>query len=131
MSNIMSHRQEIVIGIDQGTTNTKAVAVDRSGRIIARALLPIGTYAPEPGAVEQDPEAMVRNVVDCVREVLAATGSEAGRVAGLGIAKTLVVWDRRTGKPAFPAMVWQCRRGTEEIAQLHASGAPSLIKKRT
>jgi glycerol kinase len=129
----MSLRNELVIGIDQGTTNTKAVAVDRSGRIVAETSRPIATRVPEPGAVEQDPEAMVANVRDCLREVLAAAGG-VGRVAGLGVAnqtETLVVWDRRTGKPAAPAMVWQCRRGAAEIAPLQASDACAIIKSRT
>jgi glycerol kinase len=128
---MMSEPRDLVIGIDQGTTNTKAVAVDHSGRIVAEAARPIATHAPEPGAVEQDAEAMVANIRNCVSEVLARVGG-ATRIAALGIAnqtETLVVWDRRTGKPAAPAMVWQCRRGAAEIAPMQAN-APA-IKMRT
>jgi glycerol kinase len=128
----MSRHGQLLIGIDQGTTNTKAVAIDSSGKVLAEASRPIATSAPEPGAVEQDADAMVANVVACVREVLART--EARNITGLGIAnqtETLVVWDRRTGKPAMPAMVWQCRRGTAEIAPLREEGVPAIIKART
>jgi glycerol kinase len=93
----------IVIGIDQGTTNTKAVAVDAAGRLLHSAARPLATHAPQPGWVEQDPRQMLANVVDCVREVLAAAGDTA--IAGLGIAnqtETLVVWDRHTGEPVMP-----------------------------
>jgi glycerol kinase len=132
--NRMNHSKHIVIGVDQGTTNTKAAAVDASGKIVAQASRPIAMHAPEPGAVEQDAEAMVANVSACVREVIASAGGEPRHVAGLGIAnqtETLAVWDRRTGKPAIPAMVWQCRRGTAEIAALSTLGLSTIIKPRT
>ena len=122
----------IVIGIDQGTTNTKAAAVDGAGRLLHTAARPIATQAPQPGWVEQDPNQMLANVVDCVRDVLAATGDSA--VAGLGIAnqtETLVVWDRRTVEPVMPAIVWQCRRGDEEIRELRNDRTVALIRNRT
>jgi len=124
----------ILIGIDQGTTNTKAVAVDGAGRMLAQASRPIATRAPQAGWVEQDALAMFANLVDCVREVLAASGRAVGDVAGLGIAnqtETLVVWDRRTGEPAMPAIVWQCRRGEAEIADLQNERNRALVRART
>jgi glycerol kinase len=122
----------IVIGIDQGTTNTKAVAVDATGRLLHAAAHPIATYAPQPGWVEQDPKQMLANVVDCVRDVLAAAGDSP--VAGLGIAnqtETLVVWDRHTGEPVMPAIVWQCRRGDAELQELRSDRTLALIRDKT
>jgi glycerol kinase len=122
----------IVIGIDQGTTNTKAVAVDASGKLLHTAARSIATHAPQPGWVEQDAAQMLANVVACVREVLAAAG-DAG-VAGLGIAnqtETLVVWDRRTGESVMPAIVWQCRRGDEELRELRNDRTLVLIRRKT
>lgn len=124
----------VVIGIDQGTTNTKALALDGAGRILAEASRPIATSAPRPGRVEQDAEAMVANVIACVGEVLAKAGRAPADVAGIGIAnqtETLVVWDSETGRPLLPAIVWQCRRGGEEIAPLHAPATSALIRART
>src|SRR6185312_11008760 len=75
---------------------------------------------------------MLDNVVDCVREVLAAAGQPA--VAGLGIAnqtETLVVWDRQTGEPVMPAIVWQCRRGDAEIRELRNERTAALIRAKT
>ena len=66
----MTPERSIVIGIDQGTTNTKAVALDGQGRVLCEAARWIATHAPQAGWVEQEPEAMVVNVVACVREVL-------------------------------------------------------------
>jgi len=125
--------QRIVVGIDQGTTNTKAMAVDERGRVLAETSRPIASAAPRPGWMEQDPEAMVANVVACLREVLERAGADA-RLVGIGIAnqtETLVVWDRRTGRPVHPAIVWQCRRGADEIALLRAPGTLALIRDRT
>ena len=122
----------ILVGIDQGTTNTKAVAVDASGRLLHTAARPIATQAPQPGWVEQDPQQMLANVVACAREVLAAAGDAA--VAGLGIAnqtETLVVWDRRSGEPVMPAIVWQCRRGDAELQELRNDRTLALIRGRT
>lgn len=120
----------VVIGVDQGTTNTKAVAVDQTGRVLHKAARPIATHAPQPGWVEQDPMLMLANVVDCVREVVGA----AGTPIGLGIAnqtETLVVWDRRSGEPVMPAIVWQCRRGDAEIQELRSDRTVAVIRERT
>ncbi|MFZ5790995.1 MAG: FGGY-family carbohydrate kinase [Pseudomonadota bacterium] len=130
----MEGGKSIVIGVDQGTTNTKAVAVDRAGKVLAQASRPIASAAPQLGWVEQDPRAMLENVVTCVREVLGATGNSAGAIAGIGIAnqtETLVIWDRRSGEPVLPAIVWKCRRGAEEIAPLQNEQATALILDRT
>jgi glycerol kinase len=124
----------IVIGVDQGTTNTKVVAVDPDGRVVHRATRPIATQAPRDGWVEQDAEEMFANVVGCVREVLAASGRSARDVAGLGIAnqtETLVVWERATGRPVMPAIVWQCRRGEAELRDLREDGVAAMVRGRT
>ena len=124
----------IVLGADQGTTNTKVVALDSDGHVLAEASRPLASQSPQLGWVEQDPEAMLANVVACAREVLEATGRGPGDVLGLGIAnqtETLVVWDRRTGSPALPAIVWKCRRGGDEIAGLGDPATAALIRQRT
>ena len=130
----MSARGPIVIGVDQGTTNTKAVAVDGMGRIVAQAARPIAAASPQPGWVEQDPLEMAGNVIGCINEVLAAAGCAAGEVAGLGIAnqtETLVIWDAVTGEPALPAMVWQCRRGEVEIGPFRRPEIAAFLRGRT
>ncbi len=130
----MDRAAPVIIGIDQGTTNTKAVALAADGTVLAEVSRPIATSAPEPGWVEQDAEAMIANVIACIGELLAATASDPQKIAGVGIAnqtETLVVWSRITGRPVMPAMVWQCRRGDAEIAPLRESSSFSLIKSRT
>lgn len=130
----LGNTRAIVIGVDQGTTNTKAVAVDRAGRVLSQASRPITCQAPQLGWVEQDPRAMLENVVACVKEVLGATGKGADTVAGIGIAnqtETLVIWDRQSGEPVLPAIVWKCRRGAEEIAPLRNERAVAFVLDRT
>ena len=130
----MTDRRTIVVGVDQGTTNTKAVAIDADGRVLHLATRPIATQSPQDGWVEQDAERMAANVVACVRELLEARGRRAADVAGLGIAnqtETLVVWDRATGRPVMPAIVWQCRRGEAELQDLRNAGVGTLIRRQT
>ena len=102
----MGDGRDIVIGIDQGTTNTKVVAIDAQGRVLGQADRPIASASPQLGWVEQDPNAMLANIVACLREVMAKLGRGSEDLAGLGIAnqtETLVIWDRRTGEPVLPA----------------------------
>ena len=117
---------EFVLGIDQGTTNTKAVLLDDQARIRAVAERRIATASPQPGWVEQDPEAMLRNVLDCIRDVLAQGSVAPGRIAGAGICnqtETLVVWDTATGRPLHPAIVWQCRRSQADAQAVQPAAA--------
>jgi len=130
----MNGRKRVVLGLDVGTTNIKALAIDEAGTPVAESALPIATHAPRPGWVEQNPETILATAVDCVRNTLAKAGREAVDAIALGIAnqtETLVVWDRRTGRSALPAIVWQCRRGAEEIEPLGAPETLSRIRART
>ena len=130
----MPPSQDIILGIDQGTTNTKVVAVDGDGRILGVSTRPIATTAPEPGFVEQDAEAMVANILGSIRELLDRLALKPADVLSLGIAnqtETLVVWDPKTGLPVMPAIVWQCRRGGEELNALRTEETVRLVKERT
>jgi glycerol kinase len=126
--------REIILGIDQGTTNTKVLAIDRQGRILGEASRPIATTSPESGFVEQDAAVMLANVLACIREVQDRLALKPTEIVSLGIAnqtETLVVWDPKTHEPVMPAIVWQCRRGAEELAPLRSEATLQLIRKRT
>lgn len=130
----MARPQEILLGIDQGTTNTKVVALDTKGTILADAVRAIATTAPAPGFVEQDAGAMVANVLACIRELLDRLALKPSQILALGIAsqtETLVVWDAKTGEPVLPAIVWQCRRGAVELEALRNDDTLCLIRTRT
>ncbi|MGE0008051.1 MAG: glycerol kinase [Parvibaculaceae bacterium] len=130
----MPATQDIILGIDQGTTSTKVVAVDGRGRILGESVRPVATTAPAPGFVEQDAGAMVANILASIRELMDRLALKPASVLSLGIAnqtETLVVWDPKTGRPVLPAIVWQCRRGAEELNALRNDEAARLVKART
>ncbi len=130
----MAAQREIILGIDQGTTNTKVVAIDTKGRILGEASRPIPTTSPAPGFVEQDSVLMLANIVAASRELRDRLGLKPAEIMSLGIAnqtETLVVWDRATNVPVMPAIVWQCRRGAEELEPLSSDDHRRLVKART
>jgi glycerol kinase len=128
----MSRDNPIIIGLDQGTTNVKALALDAEGLTLASVARPIATSAPGPGIVEQDAETIFATAVACIKDAIEKTGRPAGDVIALGLAnhtETLVVWDRVSGKPVMPAMIWQDRRGAEDIEPLRQYAL--MIRDRT
>ena len=123
-----------VIGVDLGTSSTKALLLDGLARVVAQVERPTATNYPAPGWVEQDPEAMVDNVVGCVRDLLRETDLEPDAVAGLGIdnhTESLVLWNRSSGRAVHPAIIWQCRRSAEQADDLATGESRRLIRRRT
>ncbi len=125
---------DYVIGVDQGTSGTKALLLDRDGSLVAEAERPIAVSHPQAGWVEQDPEDMLTNVVACVRDLLDRAQISGDRIAGLGLdnhTETLVLWDAGTGRPVHPAIVWQCRRSTPQSEEIDSGENRRLIRART
>ena len=120
---------EYVIAIDQGTTNTKAVLVDGSGQVVAKASAPLRSAYPRPGWAEQSADDIWASVRTVIGKIVDAN---AAPIRGLAIAnqrETLVVWDGETGRPICPAILWQCRRTTKACEALVESGAdPKVIE---
>lgn len=109
-----------ILAIDQGTTGTTCILYDDTGHAIARSYRELSQFYPEEGLVEHDPEEIWQTVVQCVVELKA---KHAGPVKALGITnqrETTVVWDRQTGKPLYPAIVWQCRRTMDSLQRYEA-----------
>lgn len=128
----MPRDNPIVIGLDQGTTNVKAIALDARGTVLAEAQRPIATQSPSAGIIEQDAEAIFATAVACIRDAIAQCGRPVRDIAALGIAnqtETLIIWDRASGKPAMQAMIWQDRRGADEIESLRDKA--EMIRART
>lgn len=124
---------DVVIGIDHGTTRTKAIALDSELRVVAGGAAPLGTSFPKPGWVEQDPLEILRVTRDALEQCLAHLPKDA-RVLGIGLAnqgETVVLWDRLTGRPIYPAIVWQDRRTSDLCDQLAASGFDGVVRQRT
>ena len=108
-----------ILAIDQSTSGTKAGLLDEQGSIVKKASLPHAQYYPAPGWVEHDAEEIYRNTVRVIDEVLEGIPTDA--VAAMGIAnqrETTVIWDRKTGRPLCPAVVWQDVRGADLCRKL-------------
>ncbi len=102
-----------LLAIDQGTTSTRAVVYDAAGRAIGAASRELNQHYPRPGWVEHDPEEIWASVRDVVPQALAHAGVEARRLTALGLTnqrETVVLWERSSGRPVAPAIVWQDRR---------------------
>lgn len=122
----------LILAIDQGTTNTKALLADRSGAVIARASCPVEVRYPQPAWVEQDPRALWRTVRSAIDACLEAGGDPPlAAVAVSNQRETALIWDRRTGEPLGPAVVWQCRRTAAFCEELRARGVSELLHQRT
>ncbi len=124
--------ERFVLAVDQGTTNTKALLVDPRGRVAAKASRPLPIRFPQPGWVEQDAEDLWRSVAEAIEECLAQ--APHATVAAIGISnqrESVVIWERRTGRPAGPCVVWQCRRSAEFCENLRRRGIEPLVRERT
>ncbi|MFI4986621.1 MAG: glycerol kinase GlpK [Alphaproteobacteria bacterium] len=123
-----------VMAIDQGTTSTRAMLVDRGGRPRAVAQKELAQIYPAPGWVEHDPEEIWSSTLEVCRQVLAECGISAREVAALGITnqrETTVLWERKSGRPLHNAIVWQDRRTAEACRALAADGLGELVAERT
>ncbi len=122
-----------ILAIDQGTTGSRAIVYDRRGRAVASAYREFTQYFPRPGWVEHDPEEIWQSVHETIQEVLA--GVPGSSIAAVGIAnqrETTIFWDRTTGRPVHPAIVWQCRRTAERCRRLNQEkGLSDFIRQRT
>ncbi len=123
-----------ILSLDEGTTSARAAVYDELGRRLAIESRPIVCRFPQSGWVEQDAGEIWRAQLDAARSALAAAGATAAGVRGIGITnqrETTIVWDRVTGKPVAPAIVWQCRRTADYCAALAASPAAEAVTRAT
>ena len=129
----MSTRR-LVLAIDQGTSSSRAVVFDQDRQIAGLAQREHPQAYPHPGWVEHDATQIWSTQAATITEALGQAGIAAGDLAAIGIAnqrETTVVWDRRTGQPIGPAIVWQDRRTADRCAALLADGHGPLISART
>ncbi len=123
-----------LLSLDEGTTSARAALYDGEGRRLAMETAPIQCFYPQDGWVEQDASGIWHAQLDAAVRVLAAVRVSAREVAAIGIAnqrETTIVWDRSTGKPIAPAIVWQCRRTAEACREIAASPAGERITALT
>jgi glycerol kinase len=123
-----------ILALDQGTTSSRAILVNRDGEIRSVAQREFRQIFPEPGWVEHDPMEIWTSQAGVAVEALARAGLRARDVAAIGIAnqrETTVVWDRKSGEPIANAIVWQDRRTADSCERLRSRGAEALFRERT
>jgi glycerol kinase len=123
---------KVLAAIDQGTTGTTVLLLDAAGEIVGRGYRELPQHFPAPGWVEHDPEDWVRTA----GEALASARSQAGdpEVVAVGLTnqrETTVLWERETGRPVAPAIVWQDRRTQDRCAELRQAGHEERVSART
>lgn len=128
----MSATKEIVIALDEGTTNAKAVALDGKGRVIAKFSHPLSIQTPRAGWVEQSGEALIDASIDMIAKAIAHVGAE--NVAALAISnqrETAVGWYRNSGTPLNSAITLQCSRTADVCERIRRSDLEKTIKTAT
>jgi len=123
-----------VLALDQGTTGSSAVVVDEAGTIRGSADREIRQFYPASAHVEHDPEEIFATTVAVGREALTRAGLDSTEVAAIGITnqrETTVVWERATGRPIHPAVVWQSRASAAICERLRSDGHEKLVRERT
>ncbi len=123
-----------VLAIDQGTTSSRAILFDSRARPVASAQREFRQSYPKPGWVEHDPEDIWQTVLETAKAAMAKGNVGAADVAAIGITnqrETTLIWDRETGRPIHPAIVWQDRRTADICARLKADGAEPDISAKT
>src|SRR5258706_3194858 len=125
---------QAILDLDQGTTSSRAILFDHGGHIVKVAQREFRQIFPKSGWVEHDPQEIWESQRAVAGEVVKSAGISASDIAAIGITnqrETTVVWDRKTGKPIYNAIVWQDRRTSEFCDQLKAQGHSDLIQQKT
>ena len=123
-----------ILSIDQGTTSTRSILFDSSGRSVFSSQLEFTQYFPQDGWVEHDPEEIWSTTLSVVQDVLKFARENDKQIAAIGITnqrETTVVWDRTTGEPVYNAIVWQDRRTAAYCETLRKQGREQLFADKT
>ncbi len=126
--------KKYILALDQGTTSSRAVIFDNNGEIVSRAQQEFPQIYPNGGWVEHDPNDILSSQLGVIAEAFVRAGITGEDIAALGITnqrETTIVWERRTGKPIYNAIVWQCRRTASYCEQLRSHGLEQYIYDKT
>jgi len=125
---------EFILALDQGTTSSRAILFDHDGNVRASAGQEFKQYYPQPGWVEHDAEEIWQSQLAVTQRALAAARARLEDIAAIGITnqrETVLLWDRATGKPAYHAIVWQCRRTAAMCDRIRREGFDRTLRDKT
>lgn len=128
----MAHKY--ILAIDQGTTGTTIILFDDQGRLAAKVYKEFKQYYPKPGWVEHDAWEIWEGTQELIDEIITQTEVEPSDIAAIGITnqrETVVLWDRKTGKPVSRAIVWQCRRTAPMCDRFKSEGLVPIFREKT
>ena len=120
--------------IDQGTTSTRFIVFDHSGRIVSAAQREHEQIFPKPGWVEHDPDEIWRRTQEVIAEAMHAKSLRPNDLAAIGITnqrETTIVWNRKTGRPVYNALVWQDTRVEDAVAEFSRDGGQDRFREKT
>jgi len=123
-----------ILALDQGTTSSRAILFDARGAPVAKAQHEFAQHFPEPGWVEHDPEEIWQSQLRAARGVLSQAGAAAADVHAIGITnqrETSIVWERESGAPIYPAIVWQSRQSAGICEALKQRGMEDDLRRRS
>ena len=126
--------EKYVMAFDQGTTSSRCILFDKAGKICSSVQKEFTQIYPQPGWVEHDPLEIWSSQLSVAVEAMGKIGVDASQIATIGITnqrETTIVWDKKTGKPIYNAIVWQCRRTADMINELTEKGFDKVIKEKT
>lgn len=123
-----------ILALDQGTSSSRAIVFDSTGRHTAVVQQPLRQIFPRPGWVEHDANEIWESQFQCAQQVLKNAGISAADLAAIGITnqrETTLIWSKRTGQPIANAIVWQDRRTTAWCEAQHAAGLSEIVRAKT
>lgn len=126
--------EKYILALDQGTTSSRAMLFNKKGEIVSVAQKEFRQIYPEPGWVEHDAQEIWSSQAGVAAEAVASAGINGKALSGIGITnqrETTVVWDRKSGKPIYNAIVWQDRRTSEYCDSLKEEGHADMIQEKT
>lgn len=126
--------KKYLLALDQGTTSSRAIIFNENAQKVASGQQEFTQYFPKPGWVEHDAQELFLCQLTVAQEVLRQNKIKSEQVAAIGITnqrETVVLWDKKSGKPVYHAIVWQCRRTADQAEELIRSGKSEMIQKKT
>lgn len=126
--------KKYVMALDQGTTSSRCILFDKKGNICSKAQKEFSQYYPKPGWVEHNPLEIWSSQLSVAVEAMGQIGAAIDEIAAIGITnqrETTICFSKVTGKPVYPAIVWQCRRTADMIDRLKQDGFDKVIRART
>ena len=125
---------KFIMALDAGTTSNRCILFNEAGEMVSVAQKEFTQYYPQPGWVEHDPLEIWSSQLSVAVEAMGKFGAGIEEIAAIGITnqrETTICFSKKTGKPVYPAIVWQCRRTSDMIEKMRADGFDNVIRERT